>query len=130
MSVPSNWVSVDASGDKTGKVLLALGRRTTPIVGIPASVDIKVSPFAEKPWTLKSAAEWQQNFIAANANDPGSKVLAATVSATKPMVCVKTTIDAKTKGLHCTIIGTVLQFDFMGGDNAWPEAEQIMHSLR
>jgi hypothetical protein len=130
ISVPSNWVPL-TGWDNTGKVLLALGRLTVRFVGTPASVDIKQSPYTNEPWTRATAESWQLDFIKfLNADSKTAHATAMSEGSAKyPAICTESRMDAKTEALHCAIVGTALQFDFIGGPGARPEAEQILASL-
>ena len=129
MQVPSNWTPMKSSGNY---VPVSLRREWAPFMpsGFVSVMDQSEFETKHGPWTMDTVRRMQTGIVAAR-----SKVTAFSNTSTfdlkagdRSAVCIESTLMAS-RTLNCFIVGTPLQFSFMGSRFAEPSAERMLASL-
>jgi hypothetical protein len=130
MQVPSNWTPMKSSGNY---VPVSLRREWAPFMpsGFVSVMDQSEFETKHGPWTMEAALKSQANLVAlrgkvANYSNTTSFDLKA---GDQTAVCVESTLDGRSHSLACPIVGTLLQFSFIGSRFAEPDAERMLASL-
>ena len=129
MQVPSTWTPMKTPGTK---IPVVLHREWFPFLseGNVTVIDYPVIPRKSGLWTMEVARKTQSDLVYLR-----SKVTAFSNTSTfdlkagdRTAVCIESTLRAS-HTLNCFIVGTPLQFSFMGSRFAEPSAERMLASL-
>ena len=131
MQVPSNWTPMKSTGNY---VPVSLRREWAPFLPSGSVMLMDQSVFDSKDgrtWTMEAARKAQASLVAlrgkvANYSNTTSFDLKA---GDRTAVCVESTLDGRSHSLACPIVGTPLQFSFLGSRFAEPDAERMLASL-
>jgi hypothetical protein len=130
MQVPSTWTPMKNIGNEFPVVLR---REWTPFLpsGTITVLDRTESQTKNWSWTMEDTRKAMTHLYTSMSKDSHiSNARGFDLKAgSRTAVCVEATINGSYHSLICTIVGTPLQFDFMGSRFAEPSAERMLASL-
>jgi hypothetical protein len=130
MQVPSTWTPMKISGNYFP---VSLRREWAPFLPSGSVMLMDQSVFDSKggrTWTMEAARKAQTDLVAlrgkvTNFSNTSTFDLKA---GDRTAVCIESTLSSS-RILDCSIMGTPLQFEFMGSRFAEPSAERMLASL-
>jgi hypothetical protein len=129
MQVPSTWTPMETSGNNFP---VSLHREWFPFLplGNVSVMDHSAFPRSSGPWTMETARKMQAGIVAARNQiaDYSNMSTFDLKAGDRTAVCIESTLSGS-RILDCTIVGTPLQFSFIGSRFSEPSAERMLASL-